>query len=325
MLERCVLPELLGQESTREGFARGVFRAAEENDRVVVIGLDVTGSLHLDRFRERFPSRFISIGIAEQNGAGIAAGLALNGFLPVFATYATFATTRALDQIRVSICYNKAPVLIGGAHAGLSVGPDGATHQALEDIATMRVLPHMRVLTPLDSNQAESMVYSVLRSEMTAPVYIRLGRAPAPNFTDPNDVYSVEEIYAYRFGENPRLLLWACGTMLYPTLNAAEVLKGRGVDSVVLGISCVKPFCGDAVAHYVELLDIQCVVTVEEHQVAGGFGGVVAEALSSKHPVRIVRLGVYDSFGESGAPEDLLCKYKLDAAGIAEQVMGCAL
>lgn len=320
MQERDEIPQLLGRESTREGFARGVLRAAEEDERVVLIGLDVTGSLQLTTFRERFPQRFISVGIAEQNGAGIAAGLALSGLRPVFATYATFAATRALDQIRVSMCYNRASVVIGGAHAGLSVGPDGATHQALEDIATMRVLPHMRVYTPLDSNQAENIAYYALRKQDEGPVYVRLGRAAVANFTDSAQEYAPTAARLYRFGEAPRFLILACGTMLYPTLCAAQELAKEGVGTAVLGVSSVKPFDGDAVARYVDILDVAGVVTVEEHQVAGGFGSIVAETLGSVRPVRVLRIGVHDSFGESGAPDDLLAKYRLDAAGIAAQV-----
>ena len=320
MQERGAVPQLLGKESTREGFARGVLRAAEEDERVVVIGMDVTGSPQLTAFKDRFPKKFISVGIAEQNGAGVAAGLALSGFRPVFATYATFATTRALDQIRVSICYNNAPVVIGGAHAGLSVGPDGATHQALEDIATMRVLPHMKVLTPLDSNQAEAMAYYALRKHEEGPLYIRLGRAAVANFTDASKSYDPAEVTLYRFGEAPRLLLLACGTMLYPTLNAGKELAQEGVSTAVVGASCVKPFDVDAIVRYIELLNVQGVVTVEEHQVGGGFGSIVAEMLSGVRPVKMLRIGVKDSFGESGSPDDLLAKYKLDSAGIAEQV-----
>lgn len=320
MQERGEIPRLLGRESTREGFARGVLRAAEEYDRIVLIGLDVTGSLQLSAFRERFPRRFVSVGIAEQNGAGIAAGLALSGLRPVFATYATFAATRALDQIRVAICYNNAPVLVGGAHAGLSVGPDGATHQALEDMATMRVLPNMRVYAPLDSNQAENIAYYVLRKADAGPVYIRLGRAAVANFTNPGQEYDPSAMEIYRFGEAPKFLLLACGTMLYPTLQAAQGLAQEGIVTAVVGVSSVKPFDVDTIARYIELLNVAGVVTVEEHQVAGGFGSVVSEMLAGVRPVRVLRIGVHDSFGESGAPDALLAKYRLDAAGIAEQV-----
>lgn len=320
MQERDMLPRIAGMESTREGFARGVLRAAGEDSRVVLIGLDVTGSLQLGAFRERYPQRFISVGIAEQNGAGIAAGLALSGLRPVFATYATFAATRALDQIRVSMCYNRAPVVLGGAHAGLSVGLDGATHQALEDIATMRVLPNMRVFTPLDSNQAESIAYYALRMPEEGPIYVRLGRAAVANFTDSGKEYNPTEVELYRFGEVSRFLLLACGTMLYPTLQAARELSRAGIGTAVVGISCVKPFDGDTIVRYVDVLNVAGVVTVEEHQVDGGFGSVVAEVLSSARPMRVLRIGVHDSFGESGTPEALMAKYRLDATGIAEQV-----
>lgn len=314
------IPRLLGEESTREGFARGVLRAAEEDERVVVIGLDVTNSLQLDAFRERFPDRFISVGIAEQNGMGLAAGLALSGLRPVFATYAAFATTRALDQIRVSACYNNAPVVIAGAHAGLSVGPDGATHQALEDIATMRVLPNMRLFTPLDSNQAEQIAYYALRRHTGGPLYVRLGRAKAANFTDAGGEYAPTAVDTYRFGLAPRLLLLAFGTMLYPTLHAARALQEEGIATVVMGISCVKPFDSDAVVNFLDLLNVEGVVSIEEHQVGGGCGSVVAEALSLVRPVRVLRVGVRDVFGESGGADELLAKYGLDARGIADQV-----
>lgn len=315
------LPRIINEESTREGFARGVLAAAYEDQRVVVLGADVTGSLFLTPFRENHPDRFISVGIAEQNAASVAAGLALSGFRSLFATYATFATTRALDQIRVSICYNNAPVVIAGAHAGLSVGPDGATHQALEDIAVMRSLPNMTVVAPCDSNQAQAVTHYALRHHTHGPIYIRLGRAAMPNFTDPKAPFQLGKGTLFSYGD--ALTVATTGTTLWAALQAARQLaEEEGIGVRVLSLPTIKPLDEELLGSCFR--ETAGFITVEEHQLNGGLGGAIAEFIGQAGGRPLRMMGVKDQFGESGAPEELLAKYGLDAPSIAEAIRSFA-
>jgi len=316
------LPKVLNWESTRQGFARGLVEAAREDERIVVIGLDVSGSLFLQEFKQAFPERFISLGIAEQNGAAVAAGLAMNGLKPVFATYATFATTRALDQIRVSICYNDAPVLLVGAHAGLSVGPDGATHQALEDIATMRVLPGMRVAIPCDSNEAQAATRSILLSETIGPTYLRLGRAATENYTSPTADYRLGQWQAYGISSSPEVVIFACGGLVYPSLRAANQMRAAGIAVEVVNVSSAKPLDAEVVIRYMRIA--RAYVVVEEHQSIGGVGSAIAELTAQYGGKHIEFMGVADSFGESGTPEELLEAYGLASDHIASRAAAVA-
>lgn len=318
MLAMFEVPRVLNRESTRQGFARGLVEAAHRDERIVVLGLDVSASLFLQEFKGAFPERFISLGIAEQNGASVAAGLALNGLKPVFATYATFATTRALDQLRVSVCYNGAPVLIAGAHAGLSVGPDGATHQALEDIATMRVLPEMRVCIPCDSNQAESAARTLLLSESHSPVYVRLGRAATENFTDPARAFELGKWECYGSTSAPELVVFACGGLLYPALEAVSQLEREGLSVCAVNVSSAKPLDEAVLAS--SMRHAKAFVVVEEHQRLGGIGSAIAEFASAHGGKHIRFIAVDDRFGESGAPGALLEAFHLTASDIAEAV-----
>ncbi len=300
---------------SRKGFADAVTDCAAEQKGIVLLGSDVTGSLMFGRFKEQYSHRFFSLGIAEQNAACVAAGMAKNGLLPVMATYATFCTTRALDQIRVSICYNEAKVVIGGAHAGISVGPDGATHQALEDIAIMRSLPGMTVISPCDANECYAATRWALGEEAKGPVYIRFGRAPIPNFTDRGNAFTPGEMPLLRKGKD--LLIVATGAMVWESLRAAELLEAQGVEVGVVNLRSIKPIDKDRLIALAQ--GVKGVVTVEEHQVSGGMGGAVSEVLSQYCPRPMRILGMRDCFGESGEPAELLAKFGLDAGGIAKE------
>lgn len=334
---------------TRAGFAKAVLDAAELNNRIVVLGSDVTGSLLLTEFKERYPDRFISLGIAEQNAAAVAAGLALEGFSPIFATYATFSTTRALDQIRVGICYNNASVLVVGAHAGISVGPDGATHQALEDIAVMRALPNMRVYSPADSTEAYSLTLSLLAGERAnaGPCYLRIGREPVPDSPREKRFKSYRDDIGGIFdSETPKLVdrdatILATGHMVWHSEQAALSLRQLGFNVEVQNVNTIKPLGFDdgceiwasaqeGVCRPHEelcvfedrLADIirhsRVVVTVEEHQVAGGLGSAVAELMAREGILKPLRMvGIDDTFGQSGAPLELYDYYHLTPNDIA--------
>lgn len=300
---------------TRFGFGQGLAKIAEAESRIVGLGADITSSVSMNFFRDKFPQRFFSFGIAEQNIAAAAAGMALNGLIPVFSTYATFVTTRALDQIRVSICYNRLHVIIGGAHAGISVGPDGATHQALEDIAIMRSLPYMTVISPCDATQAELAVRSAVL-KCNGPVYIRFGREPVPDFTASTQDFIIGQGQILKEGTDVTII--ATGHMVYESLLAAEILKEKDIHAQVVNIHTIKPIDGDLIVTCAKKTGF--VVTVEEHQVIGGLGSAVAEVLAQKYPCRMELIGIPDCFGESGLPHELLKKYGLDSFSIAERI-----
>ncbi|MBM3403840.1 MAG: transketolase family protein [Bacteroidetes bacterium] len=302
-----------GNKATKTGFGEGVLEAARKNPQVVGIGADITASVGMNLFADQFPDRFFSLGIAEQNCVGVACGLAMTDNIPVFSTYAVFAALRAADQIRVSLCYNNLHVVIGGAHAGISVGPDGATHQALEDIAIMRVLPNMTVLSPCDATQARIMTIQAI-NQCTAPVYIRFGREPVPDFT--NDSVPVEIGKARLMNPGNDLTIIATGHMVWEALAAAEILKEKGVGARVINMHTIKPLDQDIIIQSAG--ETGRIITVEEHQMTGGLGGAVAEVLSQQHPVPLQIIGMPDHFGESGKPAELLEKYGLSAQKIAE-------
>lgn len=305
-----------GDKPTKIGFGEGVLEAARHNDSVVGLGADITSSVGMNLFAEAFPSRFFSLGIAEQNCVAAAAGLSLAGKIPVFSTYGVFAAHRANDQIRVSVCYNNVHVLIGGAHGGISVGPDGATHQALEDIAAMRVLPNMTVLSPCDATQTKIAVMKAV-TDIKGPVYIRFGREPMPDFTDENQHFEIGKGQLMRDGNDVSLV--STGHMVWEALQAAEMLEKDGLSVRVINIHTIKPLDEELLIKAAR--ETSMIFTVEEHQIVGGLGGAVTECLSDACPTRVVRLGMRDCFGESGTPISLMHKYGLDASGIANRVM----
>ncbi|MFO7938861.1 MAG: transketolase family protein [Bacteroidales bacterium] len=305
-----------GEVPTRLGFGRGLKAIAMSDERVVALGADITSSVNVDLFQKQFPERFFSLGIAEQNIMGVAAGMALSGKIPFAATYGVFSALRTTDQIRISICYNNVPVKIGGAHAGISVGPDGATHQALEDLAVMRAMPNMTVLSPCDATQTQQATRAAVE-QVDGPAYIRFGREAVPDFISP--ALSFEVGKAQRLREGTDLTIVATGHMVWEALNAAEMLSKKGIRAAVINIHTLKPIDDDALIAAASATGL--IVTVEEHQVFGGLGSAVAEVLSQHYPVPMAIIGMPDRFGESGTPEQLLNKYGLHAQNIAAVAM----
>lgn len=300
-----------GNRPTRFGFGEGVRDAARRNPSVVGLGADITSSVSMNFFAGEFPDRFFSMGIAEQNCVAVASGLALTGLIPVFSTYAVFSTLRAADQIRVSVCYNNLHVIIGGAHAGISVGPDGATHQALEDIAVMRVLPNMSVISPCDATQARLATICAV-NELSGPVYIRFGREAVPDFTSEVDGFQFGKGQLMRDGSD--LTIVATGHMVWHALQAAEQMAAQQISTRVINIHTIKPIDREIIIHAAR--ETGAIVAAEEHQIAGGFGSAVAEVLAEEYPVPVEFVGVNDCFGESGQPDELMQKYGLSAENI---------
>lgn len=308
-----------GDRATKTGFGEGVAAAAGIDPAVVGLGTDITASVGMDIFKNEFPGRFFSIGIAEQNAVGMAAGLALSGKVPVFCTYGVFAALRTTDFIRISVCYNDLHVVIGGAHAGISVGPDGATHQALEDIAVMRALPNMTVVSPCDATQTRLATIQAI-NELKGPVYIRFGREAVPDFTDSTMGFSIGGSQLLCEGDDLSLL--ATGHMVWEALQAAYILEERGIHARVLNIHTIKPIDEQAIIKAAR--ETGRIVTAEEHQVTGGLGSAVAEVLVRHCPVRVRMIGMPDRFGESGQPRQLMEKFGLTASNIiqsAEELM----
>ena len=298
---------------TRFGFGKGLLEAGLHNNRLIVLGADITKSVHMHLFAEKFPNRFFSMGIAEQNIAAAAVGLSLGGKIPVFSTYGVFAAHRATDQIRVSICYNNAHVIIGGAHAGISVGADGATHQALEDIATMRVLPNMTVLSPCDATQTKKAVIAAIE-QIEGPVYIRFGREAVPDFSPFDARFEIGK--GEIFQEGTDVSIFATGHMLWEAIQAGEILKRQNIYAEIINIHTIKPIDKDIIIKSVQ--KTKAVVTAEEHQIMAGFGSAVVEVLAQTYPVPVEMIGIKDSFGESGKPDELMEKYALKANNIVD-------
>ena len=307
---------LKGNKATRFGFGEGVVALAKNNPDIVVLGGDITNSVGLGDFVKRFPDRFFSLGIAEQNAIGVAAGLAHSGKIPFFSTYAVFSAHRDNDQIRVSVCYNNLPVKIGGAHAGISVGADGATHQALEDIAVMRVLPNMTVLSPCDATQTKLATIASVE-QVSGPVYIRYGREPVANFTPESLSFEVGKAQVFRAGKD--ITLFATGSMVWESLQAAKILAEKNIDAEVINIHTIKPIDRETIIS--SLQKTKGAVVAEEHQIIGGLGAAVAEVTSQNFPVPMAFVGIQDRFGESGSPGELMKKYGLTAENIVEKAI----
>ncbi|MEN9282396.1 MAG: putative transketolase C-terminal section [Bacteroidota bacterium] len=297
--------ELLGSKPTRFGFGDGLVDLGERHSNIVVLGGDITGSVMTSLFKEKFPDRFFSIGIAEQNATTIATGLALSGKIPFFASYGAFCALRNADQLRISVCYNEANVKIGGGHAGISVGPDGATHQVLEEVAFLRTLPHMTMIVPADYQEARKA--TVAMGEMVGPAYIRFGRSPVPMFTTESTPFELGKANVLMDGSDVALI--ANGAMVWESILAAKELAKKGVSARVVNVHTVKPFDFATVTQAAR--ECGCIVTAEEHQVHAGLGGAVAECTAKNAPVPIEFVGVKDSFGGSGEPEELMVKFGL--------------
>lgn len=300
------------KESIRDGFGRGLLQAGKQNEQVVGICADLTDSTKMSLFAEAFPDRFIEAGVAEQNITTVGSGMAAMGKIPFVSSYAAFCPGRTWEQIRTTICLNDRPVKIIGSHAGLYTSPDGATHQALEDITLMRVLPNMVVLVPCDSVEAEKM--APLMAADKRPNYVRLARGNSPIITTLNTPFTIGPAYVFREGADVTLV--ATGTMTYQALVAAKMLRKDGITAEVIHVPTVKPLDEKTIVESARKTG--AVVTAEEGQIAGGLGGAVAEVLSEHYPVPVRRIGMKDAFGESAAtPEELLKHFGLDAMHIA--------
>ncbi len=309
-----LVPDILNHdivsEPIRKGFGRGLKKAGELDENVVAGCADLTDSTQMSLFKEAFPERFVEIGVAEQNLVTVGSGLASMGKIPFVSSYAAFSPGRNWEQIRTTICLNNQPVRVVGSHAGVSVGPDGATHQMLEDIALMRVLPNMVVIAPGDSMEAEKATLALAKDKR--PAYLRLAREATPVVTTPETPFEIGKAYVYAEGSD--LSIIATGTMTYQALVAAEHLYKQGIDAEVIHVPTIKPL--DAVTILGSAKKTKAVITVEEGQVAGGLGGAVAELLSEHLPTKIKRIGMQDRFGESGKPGELLKHFGLTARHI---------
>jgi transketolase len=307
--------EVFGKKATRFGFGEGLVELGKENPKVFVLGADTASSVAINTFRDMFPDRFLNVGIAETNLLGMAAGLAVAGFIPFVATYGVFAAGRPWEQIRTTICYSNLNVKIGGSHSGLMVGPDGATHQALEEIAIMRCLPRMKVIAPCDLIETKKAVIASAYSD--GPVYIRYGRENTPIFTNDSSPFEIGKANVLREGEDVAIM--ACGTMVYEALMAAELLEKKGIKARVVNIHTIKPIDEKAIISAAK--ECGAIVTAEEHQIYAGFGSAVAEILVRNCPVPVEMVAVNDTFGESGDPMDLMTKYGLRDVNIVEAVL----
>ncbi|MDR0978043.1 MAG: transketolase family protein [Endomicrobium sp.] len=306
--------EVFGKKATRFGFGEGLIELGKENSKIFVLGADTSSSVAINTFKDMFPDRFLNVGIAETNMLGMAAGLAVAGFIPFVATYGVFASGRPWEQIRTTICYSNLNVKIGGSHSGLMVGPDGATHQALEEIAIMRCLPRMKVIVPCDLVETKKAVMASAYAD--GPVYIRYGRETIPIFTNDSTPFEIGKANILREGKDVAIM--ACGTMVYEALMAADILEEKGIDAKVLNIHTVKPIDENAIISSAK--DCGAIVTAEEHQIYGGFGSAVAEVLAKNYPVPVEMVAVKDTFGESGKPMDLISRYGLKDINIVEAV-----
>jgi len=300
--------------SIRDGFGKGLLQLGEENANVWALSADVMESTRAHWFAEKFPKRFVQIGIAEQNMAGVAAGIALCGKTAFISSFAAFSPGRNWDQVRVSICYTNVDVKLHASHAGLTVGPDGATHQAMEDIGMLRALPNMVIVVPCDMEEARKATLAIGRR--FGPAYVRTSRERTPTFTTEKTPFELGKANVYREGGDAAI--FACGMMVYQSLVAAEELEKEGISCAVIDCHTIKPIDREAVKEWTKT---GLIVSVEEHQINGGLGSAIAEVLAEENAnCRLYRHGMPDAFGESGKGMDLLKKYKLDAAGIADVV-----
>ncbi|MFN4915738.1 MAG: transketolase family protein [Sphingomonadales bacterium] len=302
--------EITAQKDTRSGFGAGLLEAARLDERVVGLCADLTGSLMMDAFQKEFPHRFFQAGIAEANMMGLAAGLATGGKIPFTGTFANFSTGRVYDQIRQSIAYSDKNVKICASHAGLTLGEDGATHQILEDIGLMKMLPGMTVINPCDYNQTKAATLAIAKYH--GPVYLRFGRPKWPVFTPENQVFEIGK--ALMLNEGTDVSIFATGHLVWKAIQAGEALAEKGINAEIINIHTIKPLDAEAVLNSVR--KTRCVVTAEEHQINGGLGDSIAQLLVRNLPVPVEMVAVMDSFGESGKPEELLTKYHLDAADV---------
>ncbi|MFA5392368.1 MAG: transketolase C-terminal domain-containing protein [Candidatus Paceibacterota bacterium] len=319
-LNSKIFSSKLEQKSSRDGFGEGLVLAGELNKNVVVLCADVTESIRMNLFKNRFPERFIEMGIAEQNMVGVASGLAATGKIPVMGAYAVFSPGRNWEQIRTTICYNQQKVIIVGSHTGLNVGPDGATHQSLEDIALTRVLPHLAVIIPADAIEARKTILKAIN--YSTSVYIRLPRESSPIITTEETSFEIGKSQVFWLPEKEEkfsgITIFACGYLVFEALKAAQELEKEGIDITVINNSSVKPLDKELILEWAK--KSKAIITLEEHQIAGGMGSAISEFLSENYPISIHFMGIKDTFGESGEAEELIQKYKLSKEAIKEKV-----
>ncbi len=290
-------------KATRDGFGEGLILAGEKNKDVVVVCADVSESTRAEGFKKKFPERFVEVGVAEQNMALIAAGMSFAGKIPFISSYSVFSPGRNNEQIRTNIAYANANVKIAGSHAGVTVGQDGATHQALEDVGLMRMLPNMSVVVACDAEEAKKATVAV--SKISGPVYLRFFRNKTPVITTANTPFKIGQAEVFKEGKD--VVIFACGPMVYNSLLAAMELEKERISVAVVNVHTIKPLDKDMILKYAN--NTRAVVTVEEHQISGGLGGAIAELLAKEFPVPMEFVGVNDKFGESGKPEELIEKY----------------
>ena len=306
--------QVTGQKDTRSGFGDGIFELGQKKPNVVALTADLAGSLKLNAFIKAFPERFIQCGIAEANMIGIAAGLTIGGKIPFTTTFANFSTGRVYDQIRQSVAYSGKNVKICASHAGLTLGEDGATHQILEDIGLMKMLPGMTVIVPCDYNQTKAATLAI--ADYEGPVYLRFGRPVWPIFTNPDEPFIVGK--AQQLAKGNDVSIFACGHLVWKAIEAAKLLKEKGIHADVINIHTIKPLDQEAVIKSIQKTG--CAVTAEEHNVIGGLGDSIAQVATKHFPIPIEMIGTQDTFGESGKPTELLKKYGLESDNIVAAV-----
>lgn len=306
--------EYTEKKDTRSGFGAGLYELGKQNKNVVALCADLTGSLKMNQFAEEFPERFFQCGIAEANMMGVAAGLTIGGKIPFVGTFANFATGRVYDQVRQSIAYSGKNVKICASHAGITLGEDGATHQIMEDIGLMKMLPGMTVINPCDFNQTKAATKAI--AELEGPVYLRFGRPKVPNFTPEDQIFEIGK--ALLLNEGTDVTIFATGHLVWESIEAARELEQKGISTEIINIHTIKPLDVEAVLESVS--KTKAVVTAEEHLLNGGLGDSIAQLLGRKMPTPIEMVAVDDQFGESGKPEELLKKYGIDSLNIIKAV-----
>lgn len=303
-----------GNKDTRSGFGAGLSVLGNQNDKVVALCADLTGSLKMDAFAKEHPDRFFQAGIAEANMIGVGAGLSLSGKVPFVGSFAAFVTGRVYDQVRQSVAYSDTNVKIAASHAGITLGEDGATHQILEDIGLMRMLPNMVVINPCDYNQTKAA--TIAAGEYQGPVYLRFGRPSVPNFTPADQKFEIGK--ALKLIEGKDVTIFATGHLVWEAIQAAEALEKEGIRAEVINIHTIKPL--DVTAVLESVAKTKAVVVAEEHFVAGGLGELIAGTLAANKPAPVEYVAIHDKFGQSGTPEELMKAYGLDAKHIIESV-----
>ncbi len=307
------------QQPTRNGYGTGLVQAGDEDPNVVALCADLTESTRTEPFAKKYPERFVEMGVAEQNLASVAAGMSMMGKVPYIASYAMFSPGRSWEQVRTTICYNEANVKIVGAHSGISVGPDGATHQAIEDMAIMRPIANMKVFSPCDANESHKITLAV--AKFYGPAYIRYGREKTPVFTTidtPFEIGKAQTFWTEPKKSKPDVAIVACGALTHNAILAAAELEKEGVRVRVINSPSVKPLDEETIIQAAK--DAGAVVTVEEHQVTGGLGSAVAEVLAKNHPVPMEFIGVQNRFGQSGTPDELIEHYGMGVSHIKAAV-----